>query len=142
MYVPGRDPGGRLLPCSSEHSASRLNPVRLFASWYNGAMAGKNATHKHRNIIDDILDLGLTVASIVWYFVGVELDTETVAMIAGAGASARATLRRILTKMWGDKLGIKAPAEESSSDDSDGDSGDESSDDSEAKPDEADTPSD
>ena len=39
-------------------------------------MAGKNATHKHRNIIDDILDLGLTVASIVWYFVGVELDTS------------------------------------------------------------------
>jgi len=87
-------------------------------------MAGKNATHKHRNIIDDILDLGLTIASIAWYFTGVELDAETVAMIAGAGAGARATLRRILTKMWGDKLGIEAPAEDSASDDADSDPSD------------------
>jgi len=98
-------------------------------------MAGKNATHKHRNIIDDILDLGLTIASIAWYFTGVELDAETVAMIAGAGAGARATLRRILTKMWGDKLGIEAPAEDSASDDADSDPSDESNDD-------PDTPSD
>lgn len=108
-------------------------------------MAGKNATHKHRNIIDDILDLGLTVASVVWYFVGVELDAETVAMIAGAGAGARATLRRILTKLWGDKLGIEAPAEDSGSDDAgDADAGSsDSSDESEAKPDDdTNTPSD
>jgi hypothetical protein len=109
-------------------------------------MAGKNATHKHRNIIDDILDLGLTIASIAWYFTGVELDAETVAMIAGAGAGARATLRRILTKMWGDKLGITAPAEDSSSDDAESSSSDsdsDSSDDSEdKKADDDNTPSD
>lgn len=113
-------------------------------------MAGKNATHKHRNIIDDILDLGLTVAAAIWYFAGVELDAETVAMIAGLGAGARATLRRILTKLWGDKLGITAPAEDSSSDDaessssdSDSDSDSDSSDDSEdKKADDDNTPSD
>jgi hypothetical protein len=100
-------------------------------------MAGKNSTHKHRNIIDDILDLGLTVASIIWYFTGIELDAETVGMVAAAGASARATLRRVLTRLWGEKLGIPAEmADADSSDDSDdgsdSDSDDSSGDDSEA----------
>lgn len=63
-------------------------------------------TFKHRNIIDDILDLGLMALMVAWYFTGVDLDKETLAMIGGIGASARAALRRILVKLWGPKLGI------------------------------------
>ena len=69
-------------------------------------------TFRHRNIIDDILDLGLTIAMIAWYFTGLELDKETLAMIGAAGASARVTLRRILIKAWGPKLGIEADPSE------------------------------
>ena len=45
-------------------------------------MAGQKVetTHKHRNIIDDILDLGLLVLMVVWYFTGIELDEETLAI--------------------------------------------------------------
>lgn len=63
-------------------------------------------THRHRNIIDDILDLGLTIGCVVWYFFGFELDAEKLAMVGAAGASARAALRRILMRLWGEKLGI------------------------------------
>lgn len=60
-------------------------------------------THKHRNIIDDVLDFGLAVAGAVWYFFfdDVEIDAHTMAMVATAGATARASLRRILMKLWG-----------------------------------------
>ena len=93
--------------------------------WYNHTMAGKNErTHKHRNIIDDILDLGLTVGMIAWYFVGIELDHETLAMIGAAGASARVTLRRILMGMWGEKLGIEAEPETEAEDEPKPDDGD------------------
>lgn len=68
-------------------------------------MADKKAerTHRHRNIIDDVLDFGLAVLGGLWYFFGgdIKLDNETLAMIATAGASARAALRRILMKLWG-----------------------------------------
>ena len=104
-------------------------------------MAGKNATHRHRNIIDDILDLGLTVAAAVWYFTGVELDAETVAMIAGLGAGGRASLRRILTKLWGEKLGIEAPDESEAEGKSDSDSSGDSND-SGGQPDDGETSSD
>lgn len=65
-------------------------------------------TFKHRNIIDDILDLGMTIAMIAWYFTGIDIDKETLAMVGAGGASARVTLRRILVKLWGPKLGIEA----------------------------------
>jgi len=70
-------------------------------------MAGpkEEQTHKHRNILDDILDLGLVSAMVAWYFTGIELDKETLAMLGGAGASARVFLRRILMHFWGDSLG-------------------------------------
>lgn len=60
-------------------------------------------THKHRNIIDDVLDFGLAVAGMVWYFFfpDIEIDAKTTAMIATAGATARASLRRILMKLGG-----------------------------------------
>jgi len=71
----------------------------------------KEKTHKHRNVIDDILDLGLLVLMVAWYFTGVDVDKETLAMIGGSGASARVLLRRILMNLWGAKLGIKDPSE-------------------------------
>ena len=60
-------------------------------------------THRHRNIIDDVLDFGLAVAGMVWYFFfpDTEIDAKTMALIATAGATARASLRRILMKLWG-----------------------------------------
>lgn len=88
-------------------------------------MAGekKEATHKHRNVLDDILDLGLLVAMVAWYFTGIDVDKETLAMIGGSGASARVLLRRILMHFWGDALGVEEPAE---SDDAEGDESDDS----------------
>ncbi len=70
------------------------------------ADANREKTFKHRNIIDDILDLGLTTLMVVWYFTGIQLDNETLAMVGAAGASARVTLRKILVKFWGPSLGI------------------------------------
>lgn len=64
-------------------------------------------TFKHRNIIDDILDLGLLILMVAWYFTGIDLDKETLATTGAIGASARGLLRRILTKLWGPRLGIE-----------------------------------
>lgn len=66
-------------------------------------------THKYRNVIDDILDLGLILLMAIWYITGIDLDEHTVAMVGGLGASARVALRRILMAIWGQKLGIEAP---------------------------------
>lgn len=67
-------------------------------------MVDEERTHKHRNIIDDVFDLGLVIGGVVWYFVGIELDAETLAMVATAGATGRAALRRILMKLWGPQI--------------------------------------
>lgn len=65
-------------------------------------------THKHGNVIDDILDLGLAlIASLYVIFgeqIGVQLDDQQLAQIAIVGGAARASLRRILRKLWGDGL--------------------------------------
>lgn len=63
-------------------------------------------THKHRNIIDDVLDFGLAVAGAGWYFFfpDTEVDAKTMAMVATAGAGARASLRRILMTLWGPQI--------------------------------------
>lgn len=63
-------------------------------------------THKHQNIIDDVLDFGLAVAGTVWYFFfsDVQIDAKTMAMVATTGAGARASLRRILMKLWGPQI--------------------------------------
>jgi len=107
----GASGGFHLLP----PSAARLDPA-LFFAWYNNCMADKKPaepTFKNRNVIDDILDLGLLLIMVIWYFTGIELDEATLAMIGGAGATARVSIRRILLKLWGDELGIEAdPAPE------------------------------
>lgn len=67
-------------------------------------------THKHRNIIDDVMDFGLAVSGMVWYFFfpDTEVDAKTMAMIAAGGAGARASLRRILMKLWGPAIEARA----------------------------------
>ena len=66
----------------------------------------KENTFRHRNIIDDLLDLGLLIIMVIWYFTGLEIDEKTLAVLGGAGASARVSLRRILMRIWGEDLGI------------------------------------
>jgi len=69
-------------------------------------MAEKSAerTHKHRNIIDDLFDLGLIIGGMVFFFMDIELDKDTIAELAVGGAALRATLRRILMKIWGPQI--------------------------------------
>ena len=63
------------------------------------------STHKHRNIIDDVFDLSLALAAIVYIIWGdainLNLTGEQWAEIAVAGATARVVLRRILTRIFG-----------------------------------------
>jgi len=83
---------------------------------YNVPMAGKRSemTYRHRNIIDDLLDLGLLVLMVAWYFSGIEISEKTLAMLGGVGASARVSLRRILVRIWGEDLGINSEDQEGS----------------------------
>ncbi len=78
-------------------------------------------THKHRNIIDDILDLGLLVLMVIWYFTGIELDEKDLAVAGGIGASARVSLRRILMRIWEESDFFEAENGESESEESEQD---------------------
>lgn len=78
-------------------------------------------THKHRNIIDDILDLGLLVLMVIWYFTGIELDEKDLAVAGGIGASARVSLRRILMRIWEESDFFEAEGGESESEESEQD---------------------
>jgi len=78
-------------------------------------------THKHRNIIDDILDLGLLVLMVIWYFTGIELDEKDLAVAGGIGASARVSLRRILMRIWEESDFFEAEGSESESEESEND---------------------
>jgi len=65
---------------------------------------GKETTHKHRNIIDDILDLTLIIGSIAYIIWGdqisIELTGQQWAEIVALAATGRAILRRILTRLF------------------------------------------
>ena len=73
-------------------------------------------THKHRNLIDDILDAALALSAIGYYVVAevynVHLDDKTLALIATAGATLRGAVRKILIRLWGAKLEITPVADE------------------------------
>jgi hypothetical protein len=65
-------------------------------------------THKHRNIIDDILDLGLLVVGLLYFLfghrIGLELTDKELAAIASSGATARILVRKILMRIWGEEV--------------------------------------
>ncbi len=91
------------------------------------------STHKHRNVIDDILDLGLSAACVVYYLfheqIGLTLTDEQMVTIGAAGAAGRASLRRIMMKLWSAKLGAESNSE---SDDADADDAEAEGDDDQA----------
>jgi len=64
----------------------------------------KETTHKHRNIIDDILDLTLIICSIAYIIWGDKINIEFTgtewAEIVALAAVGRATLRRVLTRLF------------------------------------------
>lgn len=66
------------------------------------------STHKYRNIIDDALDFLLAVIAFAYLMfheqLGITLTEDQLVMAAAFGASARISLRKILMRMWGDKL--------------------------------------
>lgn len=70
---------------------------------------GKTRDHKHRDLIDDILDLGLLVGAATYYIVvdvtDFELGAKTVALLAGLGATARTLSRRILSRLLSNAAG-------------------------------------
>ena len=76
-------------------------------------------THKHRNFIDDLLDAALAIGGFLYVMfgakLGIELTAEQVAMAATAGATVRVALRKILMRLWGEKLGIQSDAEDAQS---------------------------
>lgn len=73
-------------------------------------------THKHRNLIDDLLDGAFALVAILYYFLSdqfnISITTETLALIVAAGVTVRGALRKLLMRLWGDELGITAPAED------------------------------
>lgn len=77
-------------------------------------MSDKPVTHKGRNLIDDMMDGGLALLSIIYFVIasqtGFELDDQTLALIATAGATVRVTLRKVLMRLYGEKLGVSTPA--------------------------------
>ncbi len=83
------------------------------------------STHKHRNVIDDILDLGLSAACVVYYLfheqIGLSLTDEQMVTIGAAGAAGRASLRRIMMKLWGAKLDAESSSETADADAAGGD---------------------
>jgi hypothetical protein len=92
------------------------------------------STHRYRNIIDDALDFLLAVIAFAYLMFHEQLDItlteDQLVMAAAFGASARISLRKILMRMWGDKLPsaphVDPPAAESAAADEGGndDSGD------------------
>lgn len=63
----------------------------------------KKLEYPHRELIDDLLDAGLIVGSVIYWIVvditGYELAPKTIAMIAASGATFRTVLRRILAQL-------------------------------------------
>lgn len=76
-------------------------------------------THKHRNLIDDILDGTLAAIAIAYFFLSAQFDIhltdQTMALIATAGATLRGAARKILIHLWGQQLGITEGAEDAHS---------------------------
>ena len=77
------------------------------------------STHKHRNIIDDLLDGALILVAMGYYFLsdvfGFHLSDKTLVLMAASGATFRGVVRRILMRLWGEKLGLTAGAEDAQS---------------------------
>ncbi len=77
------------------------------------------STHKHRNLIDDLLDAALAIVGFLYVMfaeqVGLKLTDVQVAMGATAGATVRVALRKVLMRLWGEKLGIEEDAEDAQS---------------------------
>ena len=65
-------------------------------------------THKHRNIIDDALDFLLAIIAFAYLMfheqLGLTLTEDQLVMAAAFGASGRISIRKILMRIWGDKL--------------------------------------
>lgn len=65
-------------------------------------------THQHRNLIDDILDLGLILGGLLYFLfahrVGLEFTDTELAAIASSGAAMRILVRKILMRLWGPKI--------------------------------------
>ena len=78
--------------------------------------AKTESTHKHRNLIDDLLDGALALVAIAYFFAadqfGVQLSDKTLALIAASGATFRGAVRKILMRLWSEKLGLAPPAED------------------------------
>ncbi len=72
-------------------------------------------THKHRNLIDDVLDSFMAIGALLYVLfakkTGFEIDSETMASLGLGGAAIRTTMRKVLIRLWGDKLGVEADAE-------------------------------
>ena len=66
------------------------------------------STHRYRNIIDDALDFLLAVVAFAYLMfheqLGITLTENQLVMAAAFGASGRISLRKILMRIWGDKL--------------------------------------
>ena len=77
------------------------------------------ATHKHRNLIDDILDAALALGAIGYFLLSDTLDVhltdKTIALMATAGATLRGTVRRVMMRLWSDELGISEGADNTQS---------------------------
>jgi hypothetical protein len=71
-------------------------------------------THKHRNLIDDLLDGAMALLAIAYFLASdtfdFHLNDKTLALIGTAGATLRVTARKILMRLWSDKLGVTAGA--------------------------------
>ena len=92
-------------------------------------------THRYRNIIDDALDFLLAIIAFAYLMfheqLGITLDEDQLVMAAAFGASGRISIRKILMRLWGDKLSptphVDAPAAEGAAANR-GDDGDDSGD--------------
>lgn len=73
-------------------------------------------THKYRNLIDDLLDGAFALVAILYFFLSDQLNIHvtdsTLALIAAAGVTVRGALRKLLMRLWGDKLGVVEAAED------------------------------
>lgn len=71
-------------------------------------------THKHRNLIDDVLDGALAIVAIGYLVLsdqyGFHLNDKTLALIATAGGTLRVAARKILMHLWGSTLALGEPA--------------------------------
>lgn len=65
-------------------------------------------THQHRNLIDDVLDLGLLAGGLGYFIfadrLGLALTATELAAIASSGAAMRILVRKILMRIWGKEI--------------------------------------